>query len=270
MTKQATLTITGHTQVFGIIADPVDHVRAPDIFNPMYEKVGRDAVMIPIHVTPEDLDTVLNGLKAQKNFGGLTITIPHKVEMMKRCDELGSSGKLIGAINAVRFEEDGRLIGDMFDGKGFIAGLKAEGHELKGQKVLQLGAGGAGRAIAFSVAEDGAAELVISNRTMAKAEELAAAVAAAYPDCKVTAGPADPTGLDVVINTTSLGLHDGDDLPVDPGKLTPDMLVAEIIMIPEDTAILVEARKRGCKTHLGHHMLDHQVRLIAEFMGCPF
>tara|TARA_E500000318_G_scaffold67105_2_gene61914 strand:+ start:124 stop:930 length:807 start_codon:yes stop_codon:yes gene_type:complete len=264
----ATLDITGTTRVFGVIADPIVHVRAPIVFNPLFEAKGTDAVMVPVHAPADRLETVLDGLKAQPNFGGLAVTVPHKLAIMELCDEVGRQGRLVGAVNAVRFDDQRRMVGDNFDGAGFVAGMRAEGYEVTGHSVLQLGAGGAGRAIAFSLADAGVSRLVIHNRTRAKAEELVAAVSAAYPEISVSVGEADPDGCEIVINTTSAGLHKDDPLPIDEKFLQPGLLVAEIIMIPERTRLLESALEKGCKVQYGRHMLDKQIDLIGEFLGC--
>ena len=264
----ATLDITGTTRVFGVIADPIVHVRAPIVFNPLFEAKGTDAVMVPVHAPAARLETVLDGLKAQPNFGGLAVTVPHKLAIMELCDEVGRQGRLVGAVNAVRFDDQRRMVGDNFDGAGFVAGMRAEGYEVTGHSVLQLGAGGAGRAIAFSLADAGVSRLVIHNRTRAKAEELVAAVSAAYPEISVSVGEADPDGCEIVINTTSAGLHKDDPLPIDEKFLQPGLLVAEIIMIPERTRLLESALEKGCKVQYGRHMLDKQIDLIGEFLEC--
>lgn len=269
------LTITGKTAVYGIIAHPIAHVRAPSVFNPAFERHGIDAVMVPFHVHPDGLDAAVAGMKAMRNLGGLCVTVPHKVAIAALCDAVGASAGRIGAVNAVRFEDspegERRMIGDNFDGQGYVAGMRAGGFDFAGSDVLQLGAGGAGMAIAFAVAEAGASSLSIANRTVGRAEELAQRVHKAFPGCvtRGVAADADPAGYDVVINTTSLGLHDGDPLPVDVGRLDPATVVSEIIMIPEQTALLRAASARGHGVHYGRPMLDEQIKLIATFIGCP-
>lgn len=269
------LTISGKTTVYGTIAHPIGHVRAPTVFNAAFERHGIDAVMVPVHVHPDGLEAAVAGLKAMRNLAGLCVTVPHKVTIAALCDDVGASGRRVGAVNAVRFEDgpDGRrrMIGDNFDGQGYVAGLRAGGFDFTGRDVLQLGAGGAGMAIAFAVAEAGARSLSIANRTAAKAGELAQHVHKAFPACvsRGVAADADPAGYDLVINTTSLGLHAGDPLPVDIERLDPATAVSEIIMIPEETALLRAARARGHQVHYGRPMLDEQIRLIASFIGCP-
>lgn len=267
----STLDITGRTAVFGILADPIDHVRAPTVFNGAYEAHGIDAVLVPFQVSPEDLPAAVAGLKAMRSIKGLTVTVPHKVAIAGLCDQLDAGAARVGSANAIRFDAERQMHGDNFDGRGYVAGMAADGFDFAGKRVLQVGAGGAGMSIAFSVAEAGARHLTIANRTVARAEELAGRVRAAFPGCE-TAGAAadiDPAGYDLVINTTSLGLHEGDPLPLAVDRLDPGTAVSEIIMIPDRTALLVAAEARGHPIHYGRPMLDQQIRLIAAYMGCP-
>jgi shikimate dehydrogenase len=262
--------ITGKTRLFGVIADPIEHVRAPQVFNPVFAARGFDAVLVPCHVAPDGLAALMDGFRRIVNFGGFLVTVPHKLRAAELCDELGPAGRLIGSVNAVRRDPDGRLIGEMFDGKGFVAGLEQAGYDLRGKGVLLVGAGGAGRAIAFAVAEAGVRRLTIANRTARRAEELARAVLRATPGVGVLAGPADPAaGHDLVINATSLGLKPNDPLPIDADRLEPATAVAEIIMEPETTALLAAAQRRGCPVFYGRPMLACQVDLIADFIGVP-
>lgn len=201
-----------------------------------------------------------------KNLGGFIVTVPHKTAVAKLCDELGTAGQAIGSVNTVRRTKDGRLIGEMFDGTGFVKGLKLRGHDPAGRRVLLVGAGGAASAIAFALAQAGVRSLTIANRTGAKAREIAARVAKFFPALPIQVGAADPTGHDYVVNATSLGMKETDPLPVDAGLLRPSMIVAEIIMKPALTPLLVKAKEQGCTVHYGRHMLDEQVRLMAEFI----
>ena len=263
--------ITGKTKVFGVIADPIDHVRAPMVFNPVFETRGIDAVLVPIHITPDTLKSSIKGLAAMPNMGGVCVTIPHKLPMAGLCDELGLAAEITGAVNAVRFQ-DGRLIGDNFDGEGFVQGLYGEGHELNDANVLMIGAGGAARAIAVALAKQPIKSLTIANRTLANAEAIAQIIKTHFPKATVHAIAAD--GIDaivsdqnLIINTTSLGLHDGDQMPCALDKVSGDVIIADIIMVPEKTAWLLMAEEKGLKTHLGKHMLDYQRDLIGKFIG---
>lgn len=259
--------ISGHTKVFGILADPIAHVRTPQVFNAFFQAHGIDAVLVPFHVAPADLPSVWEGLRGLKSLAGLIVTVPHKPTAATLCNRLEPAARLIGASNTIRHEADGTFTGTMFDGIGFVAGLRAQGHEPAGKRAVMAGAGGAGSAVAFALAEAGVASLTIVNRSRAKAEALAARIAAAFPGVPVAAGDGDLAGVDIVVNTTSLGMKPDDPLPLDLANLEPHAVVAEIIMKPEETAILAASRARGNAIHHGRHMLDQQIRLMAEFMG---
>jgi shikimate dehydrogenase len=258
--------ITGNTKLFGIVADPIAQVRTPESLNAYFKQEGLDAVLVPMHVSPEGLPAMFEAFRRMRNLGGFIATVPHKTDALDLCDEVTESARAIGAVNTVRREADGRLVGDMFDGRGFVEGLTSEGHDLAGRSVLLVGAGGAAAAIAHALAQAGVGRLSIANRTHAKAQAMADRVSASLPGAIVDAVPADPRGYDIVVNATSLGMKEGDDLPLDVSRLSPSNLVAEIIMKPEMTALLYEAQSRGCRIHQGCHMLDHQVRLMGRFM----
>jgi shikimate dehydrogenase len=259
--------ISGKTHLYAILADPVAHVRAPEFFAPAFAAHGVDAAVVPLHVLPQDLAAVVLVLQKLRNLHGLVLTIPHKEAMAGLCDELGPDGALVGAVNAVRFGADHRLIGDMFDGVGLVRGALAHDISMKGKRVLLVGAGGAGRAIAFALAKEGARALTIANRTATRAEALVAEVARAAPAIEVETGTPDPTGHDLVINATSLGLHEADPLPVDPDLLTPEMEVIEIIAAVEVTPLRRAAIDIGCRTMGGRPMVDHQIESQLRFFG---
>ncbi|HMO30871.1 shikimate dehydrogenase [Enterovirga sp.] len=266
MTTRSLTDITGNTKVLAILADPIAHVKAPPGINRIAIARGRDAVMVPFQVAPEKLATLIEGLRALKSFDGAVVTVPHKGAVAGHCDVISDRARAMGAVNVLRREDDGRLVGDMLDGAGFLAGLAAAGIGVAGKRVYLVGAGGAASAIAFAVAEAGAAHLTLANRTRAKAEDLCARILAAYPGASVSVGDADPSGHDIVINGTSLGMRASDSLPLDAERLAPPMVVAEVIMVPEITPLLAAAREKGCRIHLGKPMLDHQLELMADFL----
>ena len=271
MPEPASMTITGTTRVFGVIADPVDHVRAPMVFNPLAAERGIDAVLVPFHIRPAELESALRALAGMPNCGGVCVTIPHKVAAAELCDELGPAASVTGAVNAIRFD-NGRLVGDNFDGKGFVAGLEGEGIPPQGRRVLLVGAGGAARAIAPALAEGGAGHITIANRTLSKAGEIVETLGRHFPGTTADAIGLDAIGdrlpgADMVVNTTSLGLKGGDALPCGLKEAGQDTVVADIIMVPEMTAWLEEARGLGLRTHPGRHMLDYQRDPMGRFMG---
>lgn len=261
--------ITGHTRVFGILADPIHHVQTPQGINRLLDASAFDGVMVPIHVHPAGLNDMVQGLRRMHNLGGFVVTVPHKTAMPALCDELTPAAARIGAVNVVRRTAEGRLIGGMLDGEGFVAGLRSADIEPAGRSVYLAGAGGAASAIAYALAQCGVARLTIANRTMAKAAELVARMREDFPALAITVGSDDPSLHELVVNGTSLGLREGDALPLDVGRLAPGQTVAEIIMQPAHTPLLLAAAARGCHVHLGAPMLASQVALMAQFMGVP-
>jgi shikimate dehydrogenase len=263
--------ITGKTKIFGVIADPIDHVRAPMSFNSVFADRGIDAVLIPIHLKPEILTEQMKALVQMPNMGGVCVTIPFKLDVAKICDELGNTAKITGAVNAVRFEH-GKMIGDNFDGKGFTAGLIGEGVNLSDKSVLMIGAGGAARAIAVALSEQPIQTLGIANRTASRAKEIKAIIQKHHPDCNIEEIPHDTLdhaagNYDIIVNTTSLGLRDGDAMPCQFDHVRDEAVIVDIIMIPEVTEWLKKAQEKGLRTHAGRHMLDYQCELIGHFIG---
>ena len=128
-----------------------------------------------------------------------------------------------------------------------------------------MGAGGAGASIAYCLAEVGASEIRLSDVDRSRAENLAALVAKAFPACNIYAGGADPAGMDLAVNATPVGMHEGDPFPLDVTRLTPDMTVVDIIMEPAETALLKKAREIGCTVQPGRPMMDYQMRGMADF-----
>lgn len=263
--------ITGRTRIMFILADPVDHVVGSDVLNRAFAARGVDVAVSPLHVAAEDLGGVVAAIRRMQNVAGFGCTIPHKVAALGLMDELTPEARAVGAVNFVRRERDGRLTGHNIDGAGFMAGVAAHGVEVRGRRVLLVGAGGVGRSIAFSLAWSGAAKLVIANRDAAKARALAEAVAQAAPACRTAAvGLAEmpsPAGFDLAVNGTSAGMKDGDPLPFDPSQLTGRTTVAEVIMTPVETPILREALRRGCKIVPGLAMMEPQAGLVAAFLA---
>lgn len=262
--------VEGATRVFGVIAHPVDHVRAPMVFNPRFAAAGLPHIMVPINAPPEKLERIINALRAMPNFGGLAVTIPHKMPLADLCDSLGTAAQLTGAVNAVRFDDDGTMHGDNFDGAGFVAGAIGNGYDVADKAILLIGAGGAARAIAAALAEAKIGKLTIANRSLGKAEELASLLASKTGFANVHAAAlADCDGgdADMIINSTSLGLKPGDALPLVLDRVRPDTVIADIIMVPAETEWLVAAQKAGLRVHYGRHMLDYQIDLIGKFIG---
>jgi shikimate dehydrogenase len=259
--------IDGSTQVYGIIGDPVGSVRSPEVFNAMFSHENVNAVFIPIHVGPDDLVKAWEGLKSIKNLTGIVITMPHKSRMAELLDELGDTGKFLGSVNTAKRGPDGRWTGDMFDGHGFVDGLRREGHEPEGWKVQLHGLGGAGSAIAFALAQTGVSFISLNDVDQDKCEKLSIRLKTQFPSLKVEIGSAKGTYLNAVINASPLGMREDDPLPFDPLELPSTTLVVDVVTKPEMTPLLSLAEKSGHRVHTGTHMHLGQARLAAKFFG---
>jgi shikimate dehydrogenase len=259
--------ITGTTDLYAIIGDPVAHVRTPMAFNDYFAARNVDAVCVAVHILRDELPRGWAGLKSIVNLKGFIVTAPHKQESAELCDALVGDGAYTRVVNAVRREPDGRFVGTLLDGRGFVAGLKSRGHQVEGRRFYIAGAGGAGTALAYALAASGAAAITVHNRTRSRAEKLVAGVAGSFPACKVALGTADASGHDVAVNATSLGLQPDDGHSFDLGSADKASLVAEVVMKPEMTPLLIAAKERGHAVHFGTHMLNGQLELMLEFLG---
>lgn len=259
--------ITGRTRLYAIIGDPIEQVKSPEILNPIMQAAGKAGILIPVHITPPQLETAIAGLMAIGNLDGIVITVPHKMRMLDLVDEVLPTGKRIGAINAVRREADGRWVGDNFDGKGFVAGLRKHGHDPKGMRALLIGAGGAGSAVGFGLAEAGVQRLTVFDVDEAKAHRLVRGIAQAFPAAKPQVGPADASGYDLVANATPLGMAPSDPMPIDPSGFAPGMVVGDVVILAQDTKLLSAARARGCAVMGGRPMTEGQAEEMARFLG---
>ena len=259
--------ISGKTRVFGTIAHPTAHVRAPSLFNPIFAEQQIDAVMVPFDIHPDGLASAIEAFRFMPNFEGAAVTNPHKLTLAALCDELSPVAKMTSAVNAVRFHE-GRIIGENFDGAGFVAGLQKNNRQIEGKSVLLIGAGGAARAIAYALSLEPIEKLCIYNRTKEKAADLIAAIHNYVPDAKLEVADLDNlASYDVIINATALGLYENDPMPCLLDDVKADCLICDIIMVPERTKWLAAAEEKGLACHYGRHMLDCQFAFIGKFIG---
>lgn len=259
--------ITGRTRLMTLLADPVSHVVGTEVITSFFRARGLDMVCVPLHVAPADLPRVIEAMRCMKNVVGSGVTIPHKIPVAALMDDLTARARMIGSVNYIRRDPDGRLVGDNVDGAGFVLGATRDGVNLKGLRVLQLGAGGAGRSVAFALAEAGVAELAIFNRDREKARLLAGAVASAFPAVRASAIEQPDPNHQMIVNTTPLGMDGQPGDPLDLSMLKPGTIVADIVLVPARTRLLQAAERLGCKTVAGAAMLDGQMALAADFLG---
>lgn len=261
--------ISGTTRLIGHLGYPTESFKAPMIYNPFFEREGIDAVVVPMGCRVEDYPAFLRLFFRLSNAYGALVTMPHKVTTAQLVDTVLPTAAIAGSCNAVRREADGRLVGEMFDGEGFVRGVLRKGRKVAGVRALVVGAGGVGSAIAASLARAGVAELSLFDAHPPAAEQLAARLREHYPALALRTGANDPAGCDIVVNATPLGMSEGDPLPLDVSRLQPNSFVGEVVMASEITPFLAAARARGCAIQIGTDMLFEQIPAYLEFFGLP-
>lgn len=261
--------INGTTGLIAHIGYPTHTFKSPMIYNPYFEHVGVNAVVVPMGCQTPDYPAFLKSVFTLTNIRGALITMPHKVVTVGLLDEVTPTVRVAGACNAVKCTEDGRLVGDMFDGAGFVRGVQRKGLNLQGARVLVVGSGGVGSAIAASLAGAGIGAIALHDVNATSASALGLRLKASYPGIEVSTGSNDPAGMDLVVNATPMGMNEGDPLPMDVSRLEARTFVGEVVMRTEMTAFLSAARARGCPVQVGSDMLFEQIPAYLEFFGLP-
>jgi shikimate dehydrogenase len=259
--------ITGKTTLIAHLGYPTETFKAPMIYNPWFAKNRVDAVVVPMGVKAEDYPSTLRAVFKLTNIRGALITMPHKVSTVSLVDEVSISVRIAGSCNAVLKRPDGTLLGDIFDGLGFVRGLGRKGFKCAGTRCLVVGNGGVGSAIAASLGAAGVGAISLFDVDRAATERLASRLRQHYPKLDVRTGSKDPAGYDLVVNGTPLGMHPNDPLPVDPARLAPSTFVGEVVMKSEITPLLAAARERGCPFQVGSDMLYEMIPAYLEFFG---
>ena len=254
--------ISGKTRVCGIIGDPVEHSLSPAMHNAAFQELNLDFVYVAFRVRKDELKEAVVGAKTL-DIKGLNVTMPHKNAVMKYLDETDPTTRSIGALNTI-LNDKGRLIGYNTDGTGALKALKENGVSLNGKKLLLLGAGGAGKAIAFHAAQE-VEELKILNRTTQKAKDLAEVLRKKFGK-KIDGNSLSAKTIkkeledaDILVNATSVGMHPNDDQSlIDPSWLRPNLCVMDIVYNPIETKLAKDAKSVGAKVVSGVEMLVYQ------------
>ena len=256
------MVISGKTRVCGVIGDPIEHTLSPTIHNAAFNHLNLDFVFLAFQVKAADLEKAIQGMRGL-GIHGLNVTMPHKSTVISFLDEVDPIVKFLGSANTI-LNNEGRLSGFNTDGVGALKALRENGVELSEKKVLLLGAGGAAKAIAFSLAEE-VGELVVLNRTADKAKELAAVLGQSFGK-KVVGGPLSSDTIqknlrdsDILINATKVGMHPRESQTmVEPQWLRSDLTVMDIVYNPIETRLAKDAKAVGAKVINGVEMLIYQ------------
>ena len=255
------------TTLYAVIGDPIKHSKSPLMHNAALQSLDVNGIYTAFHVPPDELEQAIKGIRAL-GIGGVNVTIPHKERVMAYLDNIDESAQVIGAVNTI-VRRDGKLIGYNTDGLGYVRSLKEEMiPHVSAARILLIGAGGAARGIAYALLKEGCQELIIANRTVERAQALADDLSPYGPIRVVPlldAPVIDAEQVDIVINTTSVGMHpDVAAIPLNPDWLQPHMIVSDIVYNPLETALVQAAQRTGCRTHSGLGMFVYQGAIAFE------
>ena len=257
--------LSGATRLFPIIGDPIKYVESPMRLTRTFEERDYNGICVPMQVAAVDIDSAMAGLTASRNVDGILVTMPHKFTAFAHCTTSSERAKMLGVVSVIRRNLDGTWHGDMLDGLAFVKAQKDHGAEPEGARVLLVGAGGAGSAIAIALLEAGIRELVIHDADELRVTRLIDLLSGLGRG-RVSAGPPDPTGCDLVCNATPMGMEENDPLPVDAALLTSSMFVGDVIAGHGLTPFLQAAESAGCRTANGGHMVEAAQEVMADFM----
>ncbi len=256
--------LDGETRIIAVLGDPIAQVKSPGNVTRILQAKGCNVVVVPIHIAADNFETFVRGASLAKNLDGLIVTVPHKFAVARHCATTSERAHLLGVVNTVRRNPDGTWHGEMLDGLGFIAGIEAAGFQPKGQRALQVGAGGAGTAIALALLDANVASLSIHDADAKRRDALINTMRSKHGG-KVQIGSPDPTGYSLIVNATPAGMKPGDPHPVMFEKLTATMFVADVITAPEVTPMLEAARRLGCRTQTGIGMFNGVAERMVDF-----
>lgn len=253
--------------LLGVMGDPIVQSKSPIMHEAALQAMGIAGAYVPLHVAPEKLGEAIQAIRTL-GFRGVNVTIPHKVAVMAHLDQLDESAITACAVNTI-VNDNGVLTGYNTDGIGYVRSLKSEAiSELSGTKIMVIGAGGAARGIVAALLQEEPATIIIANRSVDKARALAAECTSKGNVAGISmddvAGMLD--GVDVLINTTSVGMYPHmDEMPIDPGLLHEGMVISDLIYNPLRTRLLQEGLERGCKIHGGLGMFVYQGAYALEY-----
>lgn len=257
--------LSGATRIHFIVGDPIAQVKSPHGMTQAFEARGRNAVCIPAHVRADGLASWVQGVSHMHNLDGLIATVPHKFAAFELCASTTDRAAFVRAANTLRRLPDGRWHGDMCDGLGFVQALIEQGADPRGRRVLVVGSGGAGSAIAHAVLVAGARHLQVHDADVQRRDALIARLAALAPD-RVSAGPAVAQGHDILINATPCGMQPHDPLPIALDGLQAHQAVGCVITSPAVPPLIAQARALGCRTVTGSDMFAKVREAMVAFL----
>jgi shikimate dehydrogenase len=259
--------VTGRTRLYAIIGDPIAQVRSPETFNARFAGAGVDAFLFPAHVTEERFESAVHGLLSLANLDGIVVTVPHKARTMAMATRLEEGASVVGAINVLRRESDGSWTGAMFDGAGMVHAFQRKEARLQGRTVLLYGAGGAGSAIACSLAEAGVKSIDFIDPVADRVNALIARLKGVFPNCRFGTADSWQPRFDMIVNASPVGMYGNDAMPGEIGALNPQTIVGDVVLSERPTSLIQHASAHHCLFVTGREMHAGQIDAILQFFG---
>ena len=261
--------INGKTRVFGIVGDPIEQVRSPEMVTWEFHQRQYNAVLIPIHVAQNDFDDVIHDIMRIRNLDGLIFTIPFKVKAIGLAKTLGPQASLVGAINAIQRQSDGDWRGEIFDGLGCVEAFRRRGIALKDKRVQLIGLGGAGSAICVAVAHEYPSLMRLFDLNERSTKQMVKLVKQISTQTIVEVGPPRCDDLDILMNASPVGMLSDARLPLVATTFSKDLVVFDAIVMPENTPLLKLAQDCGCEVVRGREMMLGQIARLVDYFLAP-
>ncbi len=256
--------INAETKIYTIISNPIKQVITPTLFNYIFKEKLYNAVYIPTHIiSGKSLDSFFRFLRYTQNFIGVNVSIPYKTSVIKYLDELDDYAYNTGAVNTI-FNNNGILKGYNTDGIGYVKSLKNEiNFSIKNKTILILGAGGASRAIIFSLIKENPKKIYIANRSLNNSISIKKHFNKIFHDIHTIKYDEilkiNTKNIDLIVNTTSLGLNKNDPIIIDIDLFPDDVIISDIIMNPVETKLIKHAKNNSLRILTGDNMLIYQI-----------
>lgn len=261
--------VNGKTRVYGIVGDPIEQVRSPEMVTWEMQKRDHNAVLIPMHIARDEFDTVMPQIMRMRNLDGLIFTIPFKAQAIALAKTLGPQASQIGAINALKKHSNGAWSGEIFDGIGCVEAFKQRGITLQDKRLQLIGLGGAGSAICVALAYEKPKLLRLFDINAQTTERMAKMVNTISPQTVVEVGLPLAEGIDILLNASPVGMLSDARLPLAVEQFKKELIVFDAIVMPENTPLLSLAQDCGCQVVRGREMMLGQISKIVDYFFAP-
>jgi shikimate dehydrogenase len=261
--------VNGKTRVYGIVGDPIEQVRSPEMVTWEMQKRHHNAVLIPMHIARDEFDSVMPHIMRMRNLDGLIFTIPFKAQAIALAKTLGPQASQIGAINALKKHSNGAWSGEIFDGIGCVEAFKQRGITLQDKRLQLIGLGGAGSAICVALAYEKPKLLRLFDINAQTTERMAKMVNTISPQTVVEVGLPLAEGIDILLNASPVGMLSDARLPLAVEQFKKELIVFDAIVMPENTPLLSLAQDCGCQVVRGREMMLGQISKIVDYFFAP-